>query len=440
MQPAILILLVVSTWNVLATPLSQDSTYKIIRSQEVTVTALRQPEKALDVPLAVTIVPKHRFEYSRGFGLDEALSLVSGVLVQSRTGNQDVRVMIRGFGARGAGERSNAGTSRGIRFYIDGIPETEPDGRTAFDLIDLSGATSIEVVRSNASALWGNASGGIVSINTIPDIEQPYISAQAYAGSFGFFKQSVRAGTPTDIGKVYISLNNTAFDGYRQQSRSALSQCYLGIVSNISSKTRMNTFLTAASNNFQIPGPLTEQQFANNPQQAQHDPTIYNPTYVQRNEHRFNRLGRIGTTFEHAFSNHTVLSAMAFLQSKYLQRSERNTFRDFHRYHTGGNLLLRHSMHLNDTLYANILAGSDIQYQDGAILFYNQANGQRGTRLQTNKREGAQNLGAFAQAECRIGTQVSITGGLRYDNITYFNDDFINPKINESRAFERLTP
>jgi iron complex outermembrane receptor protein len=413
---------------------------KIARADEITVTALRQPEKALEVPLAVTVIPKSLFENSRGFGLDEALSLVPGALVQSRTGNQDVRVMIRGFGARGAGERSNAGTSRGLRFYIDGIPETEPDGRTAFDLIDLSGATSIEVLRSNASALWGNAAGGVVSINTIPDLDRPYLSLQAQFGSFGFQKHSLRAGTTTDIGKVYVSVNNTMFDGYRAQSRSLLTQFYVGILSNLSAKTRLNTFITAASNNFQIPGPLTEQQFNTDPQQAQNDPAIYSPTYVQRNERRFNRLGRIGTTFEHEFDAANSLSAMAFLQTKYLQRSERNTFRDFNRYHTGGNLIYRNSTRFGESVQAKFLVGGDMQYQDGAILFYNLVNGQRGTTLRDNKREGAQNLGAFAQAEVMIGEQVSVLGGLRYDNIAYFYDNFITPQINEARTFERLTP
>ncbi|MBL7990663.1 MAG: TonB-dependent receptor [Candidatus Kapabacteria bacterium] len=413
---------------------------KIARADEITITALRQPEKALEVPLAITVIPKSFFENSRGFGLDEALSLVPGALVQSRTGNQDVRVMIRGFGARGAGERSNAGTSRGIRFYIDGIPETEPDGRTAFDLIDLNGATSIEVLRSNASALWGNAAGGVVSINTIPDLDRPYLSLQAQFGSFGFQKHSLRAGTTTDIGKVYVSVNNTMFDGYRAQSRSLLTQFYVGILSNLSAKTRLNTFITGASNNFQVPGPLTQAQFDTNPQQAQGDPAVYSPTYIERNERRFNRLGRIGTTFEHEFDGNNSLSAMAFLQTKYLQRSERNTFRDFNRYHTGGNLIYRNTTRFGESVQAKFLVGGDIQYQDGAILFYNLVNGQRGTTLRDNKREGAQNLGAFAQAEAMIGEHVSIIGGLRYDNIAYFSDSFINPKLNDARTFERLTP
>ncbi|MBK7987755.1 MAG: Plug domain-containing protein [Ignavibacteria bacterium] len=200
------------------TSTKDSTTIREISTQEVVVTATRQKEINLEVPLAITVVPQKILENARGYGLDEVLSLVPGALVQSRSGNQDVRVTIRGFGAPGAGERSNAGTSRGLRFYQDGIPDTEPDGLTAFDLIDLSGASSIEVIRSNASALWGNAAGGIVSISTIPTTRTPFISLTNQNGSFGFMKQSLRMVPNTDAGLLYLSTNNTSFEGWRENS------------------------------------------------------------------------------------------------------------------------------------------------------------------------------------------------------------------------------
>ena len=127
------------------------------RLAPVTITARGRGKSTLEVPLAITVVGQEQLRRTRGYGLDEALSAVPGVLAQSRYGNSDVRIVIRGFGARGAGDRSNAGTSRGIRVLLDGFPETEPDGRTSFDDVDLGIAERVEVVRSNASALWGNA-------------------------------------------------------------------------------------------------------------------------------------------------------------------------------------------------------------------------------------------------------------------------------------------
>src|SRR5690349_17590923 len=120
----------------------------------VTVTATRNPTPILRTPLAVTTLGTATLRSVSGFGLDEALSKVPGVVAQSRYGTGDIRLMIRGFGARGAGDRSNSGTTRGVRVLLDGFPETEPDGRTALDQLDLATADAVEVVRSNASSVW----------------------------------------------------------------------------------------------------------------------------------------------------------------------------------------------------------------------------------------------------------------------------------------------
>ena len=114
------------------------------------VRATRSTQSSFTAPLAITHIDKSQFAGTSGFGLNDALGNVPGVLVQSRYGTSDVRIAIRGFGARGAGDRSNAGTSRGVRVLLDGMPETEPDGRTSFDNIDLAAAEGIDVIRSNA--------------------------------------------------------------------------------------------------------------------------------------------------------------------------------------------------------------------------------------------------------------------------------------------------
>lgn len=139
------------------------------RIAPVTITATRQKGTLVSAPLAVTVIGKTELENRRDISIDEALRTVPGVFAQSRYGTSDVRLVIRGFGARGAGERSNAGTSRGVRVLLDGIPETEPDGRTSFDLVDLAAARRVEIVRSNASALYGNAAGKCGSVDWVFD-------------------------------------------------------------------------------------------------------------------------------------------------------------------------------------------------------------------------------------------------------------------------------
>lgn len=414
---------------------------KSYQGRELRVTAVRNEEDLLEIPLAISVVPPIVLQTQRGYGIDGALTLVPGVIGQSRSGGIDTRIQIRGFGARGAGQRSNAGTSRGIRFYTDGIPETEPDGRTSFDLMNTVHASSVEVIRSNASTLWGNASGGVVSVSTVPQERHAFADVSASMGSYGFIRQSLLANTPLDNGRIYASVTNTAVDGWRAQSRGSQALGTIGVITQPTHRTTIKMFLTGASNQFEIPGPLTREQFLSDPQQAQGDTSIYTPSFIQRDERRDNMLLRIGTTFEHNFTASTGISSMAFVQTKKLARSERNTWRDFNRYHVGGNIVAHTSHRIASTMYNKVLAGADIQVQDGALLFYNldPVTKARGTLLRQNKREGASNLGAFLQDELMLGS-VSIVAGIRYDAVQYANQDFLAPAADTSVTFSRVIP
>ena len=66
-----------------------------------------------------------------------------------------------------------------------------------------------------------------------------------------------------------------------------------------------------------------------------------NAIYQARDERRHNRLGRLSLTLEHDLGGGASVSGMLFGGPKFLQRSERGTFRDFTRYHVGGNAIFR---------------------------------------------------------------------------------------------------
>jgi iron complex outermembrane recepter protein len=402
---------------------------------QVTKTATRYPENIIEIPYAVSIIPGNKLKNSRGYGMDEVLSQVPGVLAQSRSGNQDIRITIRGFGARGAGDRSNSGTSRGIRILLDGITETEPDGRTAFDNIDLSFGGNIEVIRSNSSALWGNAGGGVINISSMPDFNSSFVNLGGMGGSFGFQKYVLQTGAMLGDGKIAGSFSTSIFDGWRDHSSSKRTILNVAINSMVGEKTNLGVYMVGTSNLFHIPGPLTLDQFNSDPKQS-------NPTYKSRDERRYNRLGRVGITLDHSVNEMHNFSGMVYVNPKYLQRSERGTFRDFTRYHFGGNIMYRNSAKFSESVSNKLIVGMDEAYQDGAILFYSLSptNG-RGDELRDNKREGANNFGAFAQTEVMINKKVSFIVGGRYDDVTYYSQSFIETSYGlQKKSFERFTP
>lgn len=405
-----------------------------VRLAPVVVTATRRTEVLYAVPLAVTTVPRSAWRGARGLGLDEALALVPGVLAQSRSGGTDVRIVIRGYGARGAGDRSNAGTARGVRVLLDGFPETEPDGRTSFDGIDLAAAQSIEVVRSNASALWGNAAGGVVSISTVPDGAAAALAVETGAGEFGLRRLALNGRGAAGAARLAGTLTHTSFDGWRAHSDSRRTALNTSVLAPLGPRTRLGLFALGTDNLFRIPGPLTAAQLDADPRQA-------NPTYAQRDERRHNRAGRLGARLDHDLGATTTSSVALFVNPKVLQRSERGTFRDFTRYHLGGNAALEQRLFSGSSVSGTLIAGVDLAYQDGAILFYSLApGGTRGDTLRADKREGALNLGVFAQQQLAFGAHWIATLGARYDDISYTYQDFLAPSLDADKSFRGVTP
>ena len=59
--------------------------------------------------------------------------------------------------------RRSAFGVRSIRVLRDGMPLTLPDGQTPIDYLDLEAVGRVEAIRGTASALYGNASGGVIS-------------------------------------------------------------------------------------------------------------------------------------------------------------------------------------------------------------------------------------------------------------------------------------
>src|SRR5213594_3749398 len=117
------------------------------------------------IPFAVHLIEKTDISRARPtWGLDEALATVPGVYAANRYNfSLDQRISIRGFGAR------SAFAVRGIKFLVDGIPQTLPDGQSQLTNLELGEVDRIEVLRGSASSLFGNATGGVISIWTNPE-------------------------------------------------------------------------------------------------------------------------------------------------------------------------------------------------------------------------------------------------------------------------------
>ena len=154
------------------------------------VTAYPLNNTNLNVPLAVSSIGKKYFQYGqKQSALNEALLPVPGLFAMNAENfSQDLRVAIRGFGAR-----APFGI-RGIRILVDGIPETTPDGQAQVDNIDLGFISRAEVFRGSSSALFGNASGGMINLISELPSHTSFYEASLTAGQFGYQKVQFKTG------------------------------------------------------------------------------------------------------------------------------------------------------------------------------------------------------------------------------------------------------
>ncbi|MEL6870325.1 MAG: TonB-dependent receptor [Pseudomonadota bacterium] len=182
--------------------------------EEIVVTATRLSMPLSRLTYAADVVTGDAITQARPLlGLDEALQGVPGLILQNRFNYaQDLRISMRGFGAR------SAFGIRGIRLIVDGIPETLPDGQGGVDGIDLSSTQRIEVLRGGAATAYGNAGGGVLLIETERAAAAPELRARAATGSDGYRQsQFGYSGQTGDVG-VVVNLADLNYAGYRQHS------------------------------------------------------------------------------------------------------------------------------------------------------------------------------------------------------------------------------
>jgi iron complex outermembrane recepter protein len=145
--------------------------------------------------------------------LSESLARVPGLVVNLRSNYaQDLQISSRGFGAR-------AGFGvRGIRLYADGIPASGPDGQGQVSHFDLAGAERVEVLRGPYSVLFGNSSGGVISLIAAP-VRRNQVEAELDVGSSNFRQARVSAEGRLGEGlSLRIGASHLSVDGFRPQS------------------------------------------------------------------------------------------------------------------------------------------------------------------------------------------------------------------------------
>ena len=142
----------------------------------------------------------------------DAIDFSAGLwITNSENQAQDNRMAIRGFGAR------SAFGIRGLKIILDGVPLTTPDGQSQVDNIPFQLIENVEIMKSLSSTRYGNASGGVVSINTFSNLADNYIVEAGY-GSYGYKNIKGTYLTNSEKSSTILNISQAESDGYRDHS------------------------------------------------------------------------------------------------------------------------------------------------------------------------------------------------------------------------------
>ena len=190
-----------------------DST-RVEQLEEVTINASRIQSSTLKFSRAVTVLSFEKTQQIRQqLSLQDYLQNSPGVFaMNAHNFSQDLRVSIRGFGARAAFG------IRGLKLLVDGIPETTPDGQGQVDNLNLGLIKSIEILKGPSATLYGNASGGVISISTTDVFNKDYVKGGLTFGSNNMQQYQISAGMSKEKSTIAVHVARTETSGYREQS------------------------------------------------------------------------------------------------------------------------------------------------------------------------------------------------------------------------------
>jgi iron complex outermembrane receptor protein len=240
---------------------------------EVVVSATRTAESSQRIPASIDRVTATQIRDGQpGVNLSESLAAVPGLSVQNRQNYaQDLQLSVRGFGAR-----SSFGV-RGVRLYADGIPGTMPDGQGQFSHFDLGSAERIEVLRGPFSALYGNSSGGVISIYTEDPGAAPLLTASAVAGSLGTERLALKFAEAFSGGGVLLDAAHFDTDGFRDHSHAERNTANAKLRLDLGTGSTLTVTGNAIETPFvQDPLGLTRAQMQADPEQAGSNALAYN--------------------------------------------------------------------------------------------------------------------------------------------------------------------
>lgn len=223
----------------------------------ISITATKIERESKTVPQSVYIIDEKQIETENAISINEMISKIPGVTAVTKNNGYDSRLIIRG-----AGLKAPYGV-REIMVIRDGVPMTDPDSFTRFDVIDIDDIESIEVYKGPGSIFASNATGGVVFIKSKSVFDDQQDRVKVGYGSFGTAKLNVKKSIQaSDTDSFSINFSHRQSDNnWRDWNKFDTSQLSVKHGHFFNDDSVLETEIAYTQANLQLPQSLSAAEF-----------------------------------------------------------------------------------------------------------------------------------------------------------------------------------
>lgn len=400
---------------------------------DVVVSSSRSEQRSFDAPGSIQSVNRAQIE-SGGpqINLSESLVGVPGVSAGNRNNYaQDLQISIRGYGAR-----APFGV-RGVKLFVDGIPQTIADGQGQTSQFALTSADRIEVLKGPISSLYGNASGGVLQVFTRSPGEKPELTVGNTWGSYGLNHANVQYSEKK--GNIGIVLDSAHFksEGFRHYSQAERE--HLNAKLELETERGKASFVVNYLDNkkSQDPGTLNSTLFSANPYQAQanNESNKAGKSFIQQ---------MYGVNFDGKINADTSYNYRVYYGERSLDNPTRvsNTYIVINREFTGAAASLTSRAEIVN-IPVKFTAGAEFDYVKDKRLGYTNNSGTKGT-LNRQEDNLADSFGTYIQSEWYLSPKYTGLLGLRFTSVRLeVKDQFLSDTSGNgsgSKTYQGISP
>ena len=266
--------------------------------EDISIVSTRPQERPEGT--AISSAPRRELDLRPTRSFLESLQAIPGVTTQQGNGPRDFNLSIRGFGAK------TAFGIRNVKFYEDGINQTQSDGLSRLDLHDPWFMQGVEVLRGPSSSQYDNyALGGVFFFRTRRGSDIMGTEVDATFGSFGYRKAALAYGWNTPTSDVALFASHILEEGYIRHSDYNTTTENLNFRYHIDD--RQDIYFKFINNDLDtdVPTRLTLNQFYQDPRQSG---GLGSQTALSLAQHRKDRRTILGALYERQLDSRTVFT------------------------------------------------------------------------------------------------------------------------------------